>query len=203
MKKSIRSVMLFTLLTLGACVTINIYFPAAAAEKAADRIIQDVLGATGGSAPTSQLPTESPEPSADEPQTQSALSSLFEVLLPAAYAQANLDISTPAITKIRNSMKARHPALAPHYASGAIGFTNRALISERDAAKIPLKDRNKVKQLIGAENNDRNALYREIATANGHPEWETNIRDTFASRWVANAKSGWWYQDDKGVWKQR
>ncbi len=28
--------------SLGACVTINIYFPAAAAEKAADRIIDEV-----------------------------------------------------------------------------------------------------------------------------------------------------------------
>lgn len=27
---------------LGACVTINIYFPAAAAEKAADKIIEEV-----------------------------------------------------------------------------------------------------------------------------------------------------------------
>jgi hypothetical protein len=35
----------FTLLAtmlLGACVTINIYFPAAAAEKAADKIIDEV-----------------------------------------------------------------------------------------------------------------------------------------------------------------
>lgn len=29
-------------LALGACVTINIYFPAAAAERAADRIIDEV-----------------------------------------------------------------------------------------------------------------------------------------------------------------
>jgi len=28
----------------GGCITINIYFPAAAAEKAADRIIDEVLG---------------------------------------------------------------------------------------------------------------------------------------------------------------
>jgi uncharacterized OsmC-like protein len=28
---------------LGACVTINVYFPAAAAEKAADKIIDEVL----------------------------------------------------------------------------------------------------------------------------------------------------------------
>jgi len=31
-------------LALGGCITINIYFPAAAAEKAADRIIDEVLG---------------------------------------------------------------------------------------------------------------------------------------------------------------
>ena len=29
--------------SLAGCVTINIYFPAAAAEKAADRIIDDIL----------------------------------------------------------------------------------------------------------------------------------------------------------------
>jgi hypothetical protein len=33
---------LATLLALPACVTINIYFPAAAAEKAADKIIDEV-----------------------------------------------------------------------------------------------------------------------------------------------------------------
>ena len=32
----------FAALALGACVTINIYFPAAAAEKAADKIIEEV-----------------------------------------------------------------------------------------------------------------------------------------------------------------
>ena len=30
---------------LAACVTINVYFPAAAAEKAADRVIENVTGA--------------------------------------------------------------------------------------------------------------------------------------------------------------
>ena len=34
--------MLAVLLVLPACVTINIYFPAAAAEKAADKIIDEV-----------------------------------------------------------------------------------------------------------------------------------------------------------------
>ncbi len=35
-------VLLLALVSLSACVTINIYFPAAAAEKAADKIIEEV-----------------------------------------------------------------------------------------------------------------------------------------------------------------
>ena len=43
-------------LALQACVTINIYFPAAAAEKAADRIIDEVwqLKPEGGAAPSAK-----------------------------------------------------------------------------------------------------------------------------------------------------
>lgn len=37
---------------LPACVTINIYFPAAAAEKAADKIIDDVWQLKNGEKPT-------------------------------------------------------------------------------------------------------------------------------------------------------
>jgi hypothetical protein len=40
MKKSLSLIVLVSILS--ACVTINIYFPAAAAEKAADKIIDDV-----------------------------------------------------------------------------------------------------------------------------------------------------------------
>lgn len=44
MKKHSSYVSLLIMLTmfLSACVTINIYFPAAAAEKAADKIIEEV-----------------------------------------------------------------------------------------------------------------------------------------------------------------
>ena len=41
MKKWIGFLMLSAVLS--ACVTINVYFPAAAAEKAADKIIDEVL----------------------------------------------------------------------------------------------------------------------------------------------------------------
>lgn len=44
---------------LSACVTINIYFPAAAAEKAADKIIDEVWQLKdGGNAPPEGQPKE-------------------------------------------------------------------------------------------------------------------------------------------------
>lgn len=38
-------------MTLAACVTINIYFPAAAVEKAADRIIDEIMQQKKGAEP--------------------------------------------------------------------------------------------------------------------------------------------------------
>jgi uncharacterized protein len=51
-----RFVLALMLATLGACVTINIYFPAAAAEKAADKIIDKVLSSEQAPARTAPPP---------------------------------------------------------------------------------------------------------------------------------------------------
>lgn len=50
-------------LALSACVTINIYFPAAAAEKAADKIIDDVWQLKNGEKPNvkTQEPNATPD----------------------------------------------------------------------------------------------------------------------------------------------
>lgn len=42
MRNALTNTMLAVLLLTAGCVTINIYFPAAAAEKAADKIIDEV-----------------------------------------------------------------------------------------------------------------------------------------------------------------
>lgn len=54
MKRIFYAGLLVTLVALPACVTINIYFPAAAAEKAADKIIDEVWQIKQGE----QKPTE-------------------------------------------------------------------------------------------------------------------------------------------------
>ena len=185
---------------LVSCVTINIYFPAAAAEKVADKIIEDVWGATSEEVKEEALPEEQSLYNGEQPHNVT-LSVLNWLVSPAA-AEANLNINSAEINAIQNKMKVRHTSLKPHYASGAVGLTENGLVTVRDAKAISLKDRNKVKGLVADENKDRNALYAEIARANGHPEWKAEIQSTFARRWVSKSSSGWWYQSG-GAWKQK
>ena len=117
-------------------------------------------------------------------------------------ATPDLEINTPAISALKNSMQTRHTSLLSHYASGAIGLTANGLIAIHDTTAVPLKDRQSINVVVAAENTDRNALYKEIANSNGHPEWESGIRDAFAGRWIDKAQPGWWYQDASG-WKRK
>ena len=183
----------------GACVTINVYFPAAAAEQAADKIIEEVWGNDAGKAAAGK------SSKADAISDGAVrISRLFvDWLIPAARAQqANLDISSPAIGKIEAALKARHAQLLPYFNSGAVGLTSDGLIAVRDAKAIPLNARQTVNQLVADDNRDRVALYREIAAANGHPEWASQIQATFARRWIDRAQSGWYYQSGDG-WKAK
>lgn len=117
-----------------------------------------------------------------------------------AHAQANLEINTPAIASLVSSMQRRDAQLAPLYAGGAVGLTRDGNVALRDANAVPLAQRQQVNALIAAENQDRAALYREIARANGRPEWEADIRATFAQRWIGRAQPGWYYQNPGGAW---
>lgn len=127
---------------------------------------------------------------------------LAAVLATTAWAQGNLEINTPAISQIKSGMQARHAQLAPHYASGAVGLAADGSIALRDANVVPLAQRQTVQGLVAKENADRAALYREIARANGHPEWEADIRNTFAQRWIDRAQPGWYVQSG-GQWSRK
>ncbi|MDT8363314.1 MAG: YdbL family protein [Nitrosomonas sp.] len=130
---------------------------------------------------------------------------LYLLCLPlAGYAQAaNIEINTPAIAKLKQSMQQRHAQLQSHYDSGAVGFTADGSIALRNAGAVPMAARQSVNMLVASENQDRNALYREIARANNHPEWERDIRNTFSQRWISLARKGWWYQNADGSWRQK
>jgi len=197
------SLPLATAALIAACVTINVYFPAAAAEAAADRIIEDVWQKTPAK-------PDAAKPEAAAPKPQSALPAriavaLLDVLVPPASAQSqqpDIDLSSPEVQRHKASLQARFPELKPLFDSGAVGLTGDGLVVMRDAGAVPLAQRNAATRLVSGENDDRAALYRAIAVANGQPQWEGQIRAVFAQRWVAKASAGWWYQDADG-WKQK
>jgi len=193
-------------LALSACVTINVYFPAAAAEKAADKIIEDVWGGAKPAEPETKGDDDKQGAvqDADVPRVLlAAAASVLNFIVSPAQAQANLNIDTPAVRQITQSMEARHAQLKKYYDAGSIGLTRDGLVQVRDQNLVPLPERNSVRKLVAEENADRTNLYREIAAANGHSEWEADIRTTFAERWASKAPAGWWYQDESGAWKQK
>jgi uncharacterized protein YdbL (DUF1318 family) len=190
-------------LALSACVTINVYFPAAAAEKAADKIIDDIWGPDGQAPAKSDDKRSALFQESNRVMLAAAGSVLNLLVAPAQAAQADLNVSTPAIRQLTQSMEARHSLLKKYYDSGAVGLTRDGLVEVRDQNLVPLPERNATRKLVADENADRANLYREIATANGHPDWEVDIRTTFAERWASKASAGWYYQDSNSAWKQK
>jgi len=198
MKHKLLPVPVATMLLLAACVTINIYFPAAAAEKAADTIIKDIQGPASPEAPQEN------NHSLWQDNVYQWLDAALNVLVTPAHAgNADLSLDSPEISRLRAAMKQRFAALAPYYAQGWIGIQANGLLTVRNASQVPLRERNRVQKLISAENRDRTQLYRAIANANGHPEWVNEIQATFARQWISNAQPGWWYQAANGGWRQK
>jgi len=191
-----------SLLLLTACVTINVYFPAAAAESAADKIIKGIYGEENNSSEKPGKSTVEPNVGVNQVNTNIFISFLQSIIPAAQAQQPDINVSSPGINKLQSMMTSRHQQLKPYYNSGAVGMETDGLISIRDDKAVALRERNTVKKLVLDENRDRNQLYQEIAKANGHPEWETDIRKTFARRWVANAPAGWWYKNVSGNWQK-
>lgn len=200
MRKPLIFIMTLAFALVG-CVTINVYFPEAAAQKAADQFIGNVLEDSGAGKPAGSDAKPAPPPPGKQPSA-----SLLDLVIPAAQAAESPDIriSTPETEAIRARMTARFGGqLKALFDSGAVGFTSDGLVALRDASALPLDQRSQANNLLRQENDDRDALYKAVAVANGHPEWEPQIRKTFAEGWVQRAPSGWYYRDASGAWKRK
>jgi uncharacterized protein YdbL (DUF1318 family) len=184
------------LLLLSACVTVNIYFPAAAVQRAADEIVKETWGGPTGKS--------------EHIQPQSLLQfapggALSLSLLTEAFAQeADINVSNPAIRGLRESIKRRSGAIKPYMDKGNAGINQDGMLVVRSSEGLSLKERAEVQQLIEAENRDREALYAEIAKANNiPPNAVPKIKGIFAKSWIDQAQSGWWVQDSQGNWKRK
>ena len=187
------------LAVLASCVTINVYFPSAAAERAAEQFVEDVLGETRE------------DGSLFDPLERSgeviyvAAAGLLDFIVPSAHAQQpDFEINTPQVNAIKARMVERQRMhLNSWFDAGAIGFTSDGLVRVRDRSAVGLGERRQLESVVAEENRDRKAVYREIAVANGHPEWETKVQQTWSQEWIRNARPGWYYQQSNGSWQQK
>ena len=188
-KINLKLAFMFSVIVFTACVTVNIYFPAAEVRQAAEEIAKDVRGYE-----SSQDPADT---GAGEPQS-------FLNFIGTAYAQQELAISNATIRQIKERMKARYTQLAPFLKQGVIGESAKGLLVIRDTGSINLKARAEVKRMVSAENSDRTALYSAVSKALNITSSElARVQKIFAKEWQKTAPKGTWIEPESGKWKQR
>ncbi len=179
-----------------AVITVNVYFPTEAVEEAAELIIDEIQGEDG---------TQSNTESSDQ-------QSFFRKRIPfnlfgnsTVYAgEIDINLTTPVVRKLIDSMKARNTKIMEFKGKGTIGETNDGMLAIREMGGLGGEGIRTVKRLLSAENNDREALYKELATANKIALAEIGkIKSVFAKTYKQKSKSGHWYHDEKGNWTQK
>jgi uncharacterized protein YdbL (DUF1318 family) len=188
-KTNLKVAFYLALAVVVSCVTVNIYFPAAEVQKAADEIVGGVRG----------------QPGEEQPAPQKNDGSWLLPTGPAmAYAQVDVNVTTPAIRALKGSLKNRFPALKPYYDRGALGETNQGLVEQRDTEGLNLKEKAELKRLADDENKDRMELYSEIIKANEYgKEVMPQVQKIFANSWRESAGAGWWIEQDDGKWLKK
>jgi len=193
MKKTVRFALAFLIVALVSCVTVNLYFPAAEMKKAADKMVDDEFKGT----------------TPDKPKQGSGVYDTithFSCGPTAAYAAetGDINVSTPAIRALKDSLQNRFQALRPWLDKGAIGHNNRGYLEIRDANGLSLKEKAELNTLVTAQNKDRKALYGEILSANRLEQNKIGqVEKIFADSRREKSRPGWWVQDDSGQWTKK
>ncbi len=134
-----------------AVITVNVYFPTEAVEEAAEKIIDEIEGGEESQA----KPEEGGQQSHFWKNIPYCISGNSTV-----YAdEIDLNLTTPAIRKLIDSMKARNTEIMQFKDKGVIGETNDGILAIRNMNGLGGEEIRTVKRLLRAENNDREALY--------------------------------------------
>lgn len=165
--------MVFAMIPLLACVTINIYFPAEKVESVAGEIVNDIR---------SKKQDQKGDPSKNDGaflrEIRIALS------LSSAWAEDATTVSNPTIRALKEKMKARFQALKPYYQKGALKEGDNGYLSVANTGALNLKEKRDLNGLVEAENSDRKTLYSEVAKAlKIDPGQIDRIAGIFAKEW--------------------
>lgn len=193
-KNTHLSFMALFVLALFSCITVNIYFPEATVKKAAEEIVDEIR--------------KKDEKNKGKLESEKAILPISQrsafLFVPAAYAQEETNVSTPAIRALKQSLKDRFPNLKVFFDSGSLGEGNNGYVEVRDESGLSLKDKAALRNLVKDENNDRMNLYAEVAKAlNIDASLVSRVQKIFAETWIKSAAPGWWVQKEDGEWVKK
>lgn len=223
MQRTLASTLRVLAPLLAGCVTINVYFPEKELREAAEQIVNevrpDVVSSAPGEPPPAEQAPSGAAPRSAEPSggaAEKTSSGLFELFRPrVAHAEEKekepkdepkirLNVETPVVKKIKETLKKRYPKLVPFYEKGAAGEAADGYLAERDTAALGLKEKRDLQALLKEENDDRRNLYAEIAKANGIDDSHVPaIGKLFSEEWKKKCKPGWWVEVEKGRWERK
>lgn len=198
LKKTAQVLTFLSLLSFVACVTVNIYFPAAKVERAAEDIVEDVYGTDTGQQ--------------ENNDGQSALEIFLALAGPnQAHAQsvskADIDSikkSNSAIRGLKKTITANHKQLIPYYNAGNVGITNDGYLQIINKDGLDIKQTAALRRLVSQDNDVRDKLYIEVASSMNIPGSELGkVKNIFAQEWQEGAPSGWFIQNQSGKWVKK
>jgi uncharacterized protein YdbL (DUF1318 family) len=194
MKRSITTSLAAIVALIAGCVVIpntfdaNINVTIRHIQEQADGILDFVSGASD------ELPAVGAAPgSNDKSMLQNILKSIDPVRT--AYA-AEINESSPRVQQIANSMRTRFNDIEAAKKTGAVGENNRGFLEMRNPDAIAdATKRNEVQRVIAADNEDRKALYQEIARLNSDQNLTVGtVERIYAQKRLERAKSGELFQ---------
>ncbi len=135
------------------------------------------------------------------PAPQSMLRRTIDFLSPirvayAAEQDSEMKDTSPLITQIADSMKKRFPEVEALKKTGAVGENNRGLLELVKPDALENDDaRNAAQRTISADNEDRKALYKEVARINSEQSLKVaTVERVYAQKRLERAKPGELFQ---------
>lgn len=163
-----------------ACVTINIYFPAEEVESVAGEIVNDIRGRQ------SEEPQNGGEPDNDQSFLRPAV--LLASLTALAWAQDATTVSNATIRELKARMKARYARLKPFLARNAAKEGDDGYLKMTPTGSLSVREKSDLRNLVAAENRDRQRLYQEVAKAlNIEAGQVEKVARIFAEKWQKSA----------------
>ena len=169
-------------LIFGACVTINIYFPAEKVESVAGEIVRDIR------TPEGEKPEMKP-PGDKQGYLPGTFRLAFSFFPSKAWAQENVtEVSNATIRALKSKMKSRYQQLKPFFRQGALSEGSNGYLDIADTSKLGLKEKRDLRALVDAENQDRKQLYNEVAKALKIDSAQVDrVAQIFATEWKKTA----------------